>query len=345
MRDELQFVLPAALREALQVIANGLTAGQVSQSDLRVAVSSLGALPPDAIGRADYEIAYVTELFHHQPPQGILSWWQRPRSHHDLLRDVPGLAYLFLFHRDGRLREVALNRINDGLNSAFFFAAIAYRLNDWAAPVRAAAVSCAERVFPKTDSSVITAAAVFLLDRRQQWKRWQSEVSVLSAALCRSDVAEQRADIIHTAKDGPMGTVLRRALQDPGLDHHLDRLSTAALLPHVRAVALQALIEGRAAWPIGRDRLWVDKRYGLYRLVPVFDERTISRPCSLEVLIDRGARDRSALVRKVAAAGLIQYRASLTNLDSIIQRLANDRNRTLRERIEFILSERSADRA
>ena len=55
-------------------------------------------------------------------------------------------AWLFLFHPSGYIREAALDSIVTPPTSAFFFAALAWRLNDWAGPVRKAAERCAVRV-------------------------------------------------------------------------------------------------------------------------------------------------------------------------------------------------------
>lgn len=342
MRDDVRFILPKDLHETLRTIAAGLRAGRVLQPDLNTVIAFLGALPPDTIVRSASEIAEAAGLDHRTSPLRMLPWWQpRPPSDHDLLRDMPALAYLFLFHRDGRLREAALKSFDDGLGSPFFFTAIAYRLNDWADVVRAAAVSCAERVFPKTNATVIAAAGIYLLKQRRDWKRWGSESAVLETALFRPDVADCLANTFRTARSGPMGTLLRRASQSPAMDRHLDSLSTDAFLPSVRAVALRSLIEGCINWPIGHERQWIDKRYGLYRRVPVFDQREISRPRELEALIGQGANDRSAAVRKVSAAGLLQHHKSLSDPDGIIARLTTDRSSAVRERIAFILKERS----
>ena len=59
------------------------------------------------------------------------------------MEPFPGLRYLFIFHGDETIREAALGKIVSGLPSPFLFAAIAWRLNDRALPVRRAAAECA----------------------------------------------------------------------------------------------------------------------------------------------------------------------------------------------------------
>jgi HEAT repeat protein len=65
----------------------------------------------------------------------------------------------------------------------------------------------------------------------------------------------------------------------------------------------------------------------------------------LEALIAQGARDRSAVVRRVAAGGLIQHRSSVSNLDEVVQLLAGDKSASVRERAEFVLREQSSETA
>ncbi len=87
------------------------------------------------------------------------------------LRDASDLAWLVLFHADGRWRELALDRITEPPRSMFRFIAITLRPNYWVGQVRAAAVACARRLFPATNPAVIADAAPELLLRRRKWSR------------------------------------------------------------------------------------------------------------------------------------------------------------------------------
>jgi len=97
---------------------------------------------------------------------------------------------LFLVPRDGRLREAASRKLSGGLPTPFVFAAVALRLNDWAAPVQKAAIQCASRCFPFTNRDIVALAATVLLIRQVSWKRWSGEREALDEAFGRSDVAE-----------------------------------------------------------------------------------------------------------------------------------------------------------
>jgi len=71
-----------------------------------------------------------------------------------------------------RLREQALDRIKVPPRNAFLFAALSYRLNDWAWQVGAAAERCERRVFTVTMPEVVADTAMFLLERKRFWQRW-----------------------------------------------------------------------------------------------------------------------------------------------------------------------------
>ncbi len=159
---------------------------------------------------------------------------------------------------------------------------------------------------------------------------------VLDAAFSRPDVLERVADILRAARSGAMGATLRRALRWPAMDRHLHDLALGAILPDVRAVAVQALIAGKAVWPTGFTRRWIDKRFNVFETVQSFDERPVERPRARELLVARAALDRTAAVRRVAAAALVDLHRELSNTDDIIRLLADDRSRAVRERVDFV---------
>lgn len=148
-------------------------------------------------------------------------------------------------------------------------------------------------------------------------------------------------EIIGRATTGPMGRLLQAAARQPALDPHLPDLARRAALPVVRAGALRMLIAGRATWPMGFERQWIDKRYGLSRRVAVLGGRDIARPCPLEDLVALGAADRAIAVRRAAADGLVAHRARLANVDAVIGMLVDDASPSIRERIAFVVKERA----
>lgn len=263
----------------------------------------------------------------------------------DFLVKTPGLKRLFVFHRDGRLREAALRQLHGDLGSAFYFTAVAYRLNDWAPQVRVAAVECARRTFPQTSPAAVVKAAMALLPRKHAWGRWGSEAKVLDEAFARRDVADMLAETLREARTGPAGTILRRALVSSTMDGHLLALAVSARLPAVRGVAFQALAEGRAAWVVGKRKEWIDKSMSLFRMVPMIAERRLPLRTPADDLIVLGARDRSAAVRRIAVDALIRSRHDLPNVDQLCDLFVGDRNSGVRERIDFLIRTLAKERS
>jgi len=330
-------LLPANLVGALTELGTKLRQGDSARPELETALALLAGLEPGHVARADREIANAANLHRHSPQPllgRLLS--RRPSDAEQLLR-MPGLEYVFLFHRDGRLREAALLKITGGLPNSFLFAAVVWRLNDWGEPVRRAAERCASRSFPATDPSVVARTAAELLVRQASWSRWRDERAVLDEAFGRDDVAAHLAQLIAGEKTGPQASTLRYALRTSALDRHLEQIAHKAAQPSVRAVALHALIDGRAEWPSGTAWQWIDKSMGLRRRMTVFDHRLLTVNPSRTALIARGVKDKSAFVRRVALAGVIKHLPGTAEARSFAAPLTADRSPSVRERAEFIL--------
>jgi hypothetical protein len=318
-------------REAQEWI--GPEAGQI--------VELLGELPPEQVARADAAIADAAGLYRSLTALADTRLFGRVRSDNEQLLRDPKLASLFIFHRDGRLREAALKHMGGGLPSPFLFAAVAWRLNDWAAPVREAAVACAARCFPQTSPDVVALSATALLGRRHIWSRWGAERDVLDQAFGRSDVAVRLANLLIGQTTGPVASVLRAALRIPALDAHLMRVAQDAVQPSGRAVALKALIHGKASWPSGYGWRWIDKSMGERRQEIVYAERDLTVVRDRDVLIRRGLQDRSAAVRRVALDGAMQYWKGQAELRRHAVQLSKDRSPAVRERAEFIMRQQT----
>jgi hypothetical protein len=253
------------------------------------------------------------------------------------LLQTPGLEYLFIFHRDGRLREAALLKITGGLPNPFLFAAILWRLNDWAEPVRQAARRCASRSFAQTNPSVIARTAAELLVRQSTWRRWQGERSILDEVFGRSDVAEALAKLMSIATTGPQASILRYSLRTPVLDRHLAQLASNAVQPSLRAVALEALIERKVYWPSGSVWRWIDKPMGLRRRQTIFEHRDLEIAAPVRTLIERGLNDRSAVVRRVALNGIMAHMPGTVDARALAAPFKSDRSPSVREKAAYIL--------
>jgi hypothetical protein len=338
MRTVPTSVLPVQLREALISLGSKLQRRQSVEGEFERTLQWLHEIPASAVVKAEREISYATQLYEYGP-RVRRGWFvaAEPNCVKQLER-LPGLEYLYIFHRDGRIREAALKKIASGLPSPFLVAAVVWRLNDWALPVRVAAVECAKRVFPLTSGEAIAQAAVVLLPRENSWRRWTNERALLVDMVDRADVARSLAHILRDRETGGITTVFRLALRQRGLDSYLEELAKEAIQPAVRAVALQSLIECYANWPSRLEWRWVDKSMGVRRRVTVFERRTLTQNVSRKPLIIMGAADRSAALRKVALDGLIRYRAEIPEAKHIGERLLRDHAASVRERAEFLVT-------
>ncbi len=332
-------VLPPPLLSALSRLGDRLQAQLTVEPVLAEVLAPLFELPAERIVQAEREIAEAANLNKWRRTRfRFEALFQRPYTDLEQLGRLPGLEYLFVFHRDGHVRKAALRKIRGPLPSAFVFAAIVWRLNDWAEPVRAAAAECARRCFPITPVDKVVEAIVPLLMRHQSWKRWREEQELLWSAIGRSDVAARLADLIAESEHGPMSRVLRFALKIDALDPYLSNIAQNARQPAVRAVAARTLIDGLATWQEGWQWQWVDKPSGLRRRDPALRQRQISVPTNRERAIASSSRDRSGAVRKVAIAAAIRHELRSPATLRLAQSLKNDRSRAVRERAEFVLN-------
>lgn len=332
--------LPPETLENLRNAGPFLGINRWNASHVERVISILDKLPPQCVVSADYALRWALGLYDASPYGGGFSRQGRSRVDKELsrLNKVPELAYLYLFHANGRVRQLALERIHQGARSPFFLAAIALRLNDWAAPVRAAATACANRVFPLTDPFIIEGAADFLLIQRYEWRRWTAiETIPLDMALQRPEVAHRLIEKLTQTDAGPVGRLLRATLRGPGFDQWLPRLALEARHPELRKVALQALIQREVRWPSYRERRWTDKSMGQYREAWVFASRPIESDMSAELALLTAARDRSAAVRRVAVVALLTNGRGIAGFDAAAAILIHDENRVLRERTAYAL--------
>jgi cobaltochelatase CobT len=254
--------LPPVLSPSISAKLSALKAGLAlkhSYQELEEILANLSALPASSIVRASREIATKARLGWWQQQtlpvrveagsRARVRWWRlkkllqwsprRVPSEQELMKGNPDYAWLFLFHPSGYIRAAALDCIHRPPTSPFFFSALAWRLNDWARPVRQAAQRCAERTLPRIPVSVAADAAPYLFDRRIAWGRWTDEPKVLDSVFERDEVMAALALQFRKSSTGPLAARLRHALRYPNVDKHLSDLAAAAVAPQVRAVAYQ----------------------------------------------------------------------------------------------------------
>jgi hypothetical protein len=329
-------VLPPSLAVKLTTLGAQLARGQ-SDRELSDVLSELAVLPADLVVRANREISDAARLGWWKPVPHYLLRMRKLLTEQELLAQNPDYAWLFLFHGNGYVREAALDAINDPPASPFFFAALAWRLNDWVPQVRDAAAECAQRVLPRISADIAANAALYLLVRRLAWRRWNDEAAVLDLVFGRTDVITAMAKRLQQQSTGSLATLMRNALRYPDIDEHLPHLAANAVQPSVRAIAYQCLIAGKASWQTGFETVWIDKVYGLYRSIPKLGSRETKVAGPAGDWIRAAAYDRSSIVRKVAADALIADRARSLDAAALIARLAKDRHSAIRSRADFML--------
>jgi hypothetical protein len=336
MKAHPRSVLPPSLAEKLATLASPRWK---SDLELESILAGLSALPANLIVRTSREIAFAARLgwwpLTHSLASGFV---QEPIFVRDLalMRRNPDYAWLFLFHPNGHAREAALETIQTPPTSPFFLSALAWRLNDWAEPVRRAAERCIRRILHLIDPTIAADSALYLLDRRLAWGRWRAEADTLDALFERRDVLTALATRLLTKPNGPLGKCLRNALRYSGIDAHLPQLAASATQPLVRAIAYQCLLGGQARWVVGFDWAWIDKVYGQRIRLPKFASRAVQREPSIADLIWQAARDKSVVVRQVAADALIADHVKIPEDYRLIAHLAQDRNASVRARADFL---------
>lgn len=256
------------------------------------------------------------------------------------VQNVPDLPFVFMFHGDGRIRQEALRNLEGPLPTPANVYGLFWRLNDWVPQVNQAAYEALEWVMPRTSTEVIIPALTAILPHLNSWGRWSREgPEAVHRILSRPDVSTKLLENVRTTRQPRLGEVFRELCRSDWIDQHISDVFAIAPLPHIRTMALDMLLSQRARWPTGEtDRVWTDRSMGEYRTERGFRERELTVAVDLIPLLRAGASDRSAMVRKRAADGLIALRHNLDlkeELDRVAAMLHNDPNIGVRNRIEF----------
>ncbi len=264
------------------------------------------------------------------------------------LKAEPELSLIFLHHGDGRVREAALTQMSGPVRFAASVYALYWRLNDWEPKVRDAAAAAIKRCLPKTPAETLVPAFWTLVLRAGNWGRWTAEGrGAIDALIARADVVDALVREIAVTTRPRSGRILAHLGRNPAVDPHLEAMVRTACLPHIRAMALDSLLAGTVRWQTGeKTKVWTDRTYGKYRLEPVFQERPLTIERDVRGLLETGAGDKAAIVRKRVADGLIRFRkdAALAGLvNRLASRLENDPNSAVRDRIGFLRRKQSEE--
>jgi hypothetical protein len=328
--------LPDELRRDLVALSLALRKGKVAGDLLRRAVAGIGALPPAGVASLSNAIGSAAELWRYSDGPRLWPASLFKTNHSAQLLGTPGLELLFLFHFDGFLREAALKRLTGPLPGSFFVAALAWRLNDWVAQVREAAVESVSRCFSRTSPPILAEAYLDLNARSQSWNRWGVERDAFYLIAQTPEVLGVMARLLKSGRTS-LAASFRQLLRHEGIDPYLPELAHKANQPAIRAIAMQCLIDRTARWPNGFRWEWVEKAYGTRRRVPDFFQRPLNCEVDRQALIGAAANDRSAALRRIALSSAIKYYPDTALAANLAERLRGDRSACVRSRAEFIL--------
>jgi hypothetical protein len=239
--------------------------------------------------------------------QALLDWRQLRLGQ---MRENPECALAWTCSGDGHLREAALAQTIGPRSRSVEIYLIYARLNDWVPQVRQAAEAAVLRCLPATPDHVLFLAFWELVDRARLWQRTTGlHERIVGDLIARPAVFAQCLAGISKGQRPGRFQVFRGLCHRPEIDKHLPDLARDARDPMVRAVALRSLGTGRISWPTGdRERVWIDKPMGLYRMQTRVAHRPVSVFCKVDDLIAQGVADRAAVVRAAALDVAIHHR-------------------------------------
>ncbi|TLP61430.1 hypothetical protein FEE96_14400 [Parasedimentitalea maritima] len=294
---------------------------------------------PEHFTKLEYRIRAEFSLYHR--------WSSNKKVKHLLNAEIAaaqqltGLPLIFMFHGDGRVREAALKHLEGPLVAPANVYSLFWRMNDWSPIVRDAAKHAARKCLPTTPATVIYPALKAMLPHVPNWGRWSNEgPAFVDATLMRQDVAELLLrDIIETSQPR-LGQLFREIFRNPWIDQHLEHVARKAALPHIRAIALDALLTRKVRWPTWKCKtVWIDRSMGGYRKEPTFFDRDLKIDVDVPLCLRLGAQDRASIVRKRAADGIIAFRNDEVlrlHIDEISKILKNDKNIGVISRMDFL---------
>ena len=271
----------------------------------------------------DLEKIAGKNLFHPQQPNATPIW----------------RTWLNLSHPDGRIREQTLHTLPARIPSTLYAILVLLRLNDWAAPVRAAARHRLADFAAATNPQHLAAALGYILRYWTSWGRMSPASKQDALVVLLSDaVAAQLATALARSPAGPMTTLLAQLDQVATIDRHLPHIAVQAIQPALRAKAYQSLLSGKTTWVAGKEQEWIERRHNLYRWRTHLDSRPLTITVEHDPTLQQAAADRSPIVRRVAADAII---AALPHLgpseQHLAARLAVDPNPSVAERGAYIL--------
>ncbi|MBB4007015.1 HEAT repeat domain-containing protein [Allorhizobium taibaishanense] len=278
------------------------------------------------------------------------SWWsesfntQWVKQHERQLNACQALSQIFLFHDDGFLRQMALERLASPLNHPFVAYGLGLRLNDWVPEIRRVAKITFDRCYASTPPEIWEEALWHLLPRSTEWRRWfmqqKHEEVLYSAAANRQEQLQGLVSRLAASRSSGSTTMFRLLARSPNFDRFLPDLALGACQPHVRTLALVSIMEREARWSTGKfERVWHDKVFGRYQDKEIWRTRPLTLDVDIVPILTASLHDRSSLVRR-RALDLLTRRRDEDELKPLVQKtlvdLANDPNPAVQGRLDFL---------
>lgn len=339
-------VLPEDVQRLARDLGVSFQRKAVSAEQVSSFRSILQNLPAESVPRGAFEIREIAQMnmgYGHREPVGLGSNFLQAlglkrMNGETLLREFPDLGWLLMFHGSGYVRQAAMEALTTSPSCPFEVAAVVYRLNDWVGNVRTASMAYARKFLVTASAEVISESAFFLLPQMNHLNRWDDQaLSIVQESIYRTDVLDEMRQQFLAPRRGKVGQSLRLILQRADFDVHLEKLALDARLPTVRSIAAETLLMERARWFVGHHREWVNKVYGITRRVADFETRRTEVDVIVMDVLQSAARDRSSVVRRIAADFLIAKRENLTTeMAEISDVLRNDKSSSVRSRIDFL---------
>ncbi|MEM6933787.1 MAG: hypothetical protein AAF526_09395 [Pseudomonadota bacterium] len=339
-------VFPEDVQELARELGVSFQRKKVSAELVSAFRSALQNLPAESVPRGASEIREIAQMnmgYGYREPIGLGSSFLQAlglnqKNGDTLLREHPDLGWLLMFHGSGYVRQAAMEALTTSPSCPFEVAAVVYRLNDWVSNVRTASTTYAREFLVTVSAEAMSESAFFLLPQMSFLSRWDDQaLSVLQDSIYRTEVLDEMREQFLAPRGGKVGQSLRLILQRADFDIHLEKLALDARLPTVRAIAIETLLMGRARWFVGYRREWVNKVYGITRRVAEFETRNVEIDFGAEEILRAAARDKSSLVRRIAADFLISKREHLTaEMSEFSDVLRNDKSSAIRSRIDFL---------
>ena len=251
------------------------------------------------------------------------------------------LTWLDLISWDGYRREKTLRALSGAAPNAFFLSLAIRRLNDWVPQVREAAREKLPLIAKETDPEHVVNSLCLTLANWHSWGRIEeADKKVLLEIITGQEVADAfRAKLI-SSSSGPMPSLFSQLGRTAILDEFLDEIAELAIQPTVRAKSYRSQFEGRMVWIEGRKWVWTDIRYCEGRYQAIVSERKLSVSKSPLALIKKSAKDRSPIVRRVAAEFLIRNLDNFgTQAKSFAEYFSSDKSDSVSERGRFALEQ------